>query len=259
MATMAWRVVEREARVYRRLWRSNFFSSFVSPALYLGAMGLGLGGLVDERSQGVGDLTYLQFIAPGLMAATALQLAAGDSLWPVMGGMKWMRTFHAMVSSPLRPADVFIGLTSWLAVRLSFGSTIFVAVAAALGGVRSPQAVLAIPFAVLTGVAFAAPIMAFTASQEDDSHFGLVMRLVVLPLFLFSGTFFPVTQLPGPLQSAVWISPLWHGVELCRAATTGTWGDNGALTALVHVAVLVGVMVAGGWLGTRTFSRRLAS
>jgi lipooligosaccharide transport system permease protein len=257
MTTAAWRVVEREARIYRRLWRGNFFSSFVSPSLYLGAMGLGLGGLIDARGRTAEGLTYLQFVAPGLMAATALQLAAADSLWPVMGGMKWMRHYHAMVAAPLRPGDVYVGNLLWLAARLTISSTAFLLVAAALGGVASPGAVLAVPAAVLGGVAMGAPLMAFAATQDHESRFGLVMRFVVLPLFLFSGTFFPISQLPGPLQPLVWLSPLWHSVELCRAATTGHWAAPGP--TLAHLVLLVALLMASGLAGIRSFTARLAS
>jgi lipooligosaccharide transport system permease protein len=259
MSTMAWRAVEREGRIYRHLWRGNFFSSFVSPLLYLGAMGIGLGGLVDARSQGIGDLPYLQFVAPGLLAATALQLTAGDSLWPVMGGMKWTRHFHAMVASPMRPADVYLGGLLWLAARLVVSSSAFLVVAAMLGGVRSPGAVLAVPAAVLAGVSLGAPLMAFAATQDQDGNFGLVMRLLVLPLFLFSGTFFPVDLLPDGVRPLLWLSPLWHGVELCRAATTGRWSALGPVATLAHVAVLGALTAAGAAVGIRTFTRRLTA
>jgi lipooligosaccharide transport system permease protein len=257
MAAPALRVVEREARVFRRLWRGNFFSSFLSPLLYLGAMGLGIGGLVDARTGGVGDLTYLQFVAPGLLVATALQLAAGESLWPVMGGMKWSRHFHAMVAAPLRAPDVLAGTLAWLAIRLVVSTTAFLIVATVLGGVASAGAVLAIPAAVLTGVAMAAPISAFSAGQQEDSRFALVMRFVVLPLFLFSGTFFPVEQLPDWLRPFVWCSPLWHGIELARAATTGRWPAPALV--LLHVLFLLAVLAAGWVWAVRTFTRRLAA
>jgi lipooligosaccharide transport system permease protein len=259
MTALALRVVEREARVYRRMWRGSFFSSFVSPLLYLGAMGVGLGGLVDARSQGVDGIPYLQFVAPGLLAATALQTAAAESLWPVMAGTKWLRTFHAMVSAPMRASDVFLGTLVWLGVRLTVMASAFLVVATAFGGIRSAWGVLAVPAAILTGVAIGAPVTAYAATQEQEANFGLLMRLIVLPLFLFSGTFFPVDQLPAALQPLVALSPLWHGVELCRAATTGQWPEAGAAAVVTHVAVLVGVALLGAFLGTRAFARRLTA
>ncbi|HUF33872.1 MAG TPA: ABC transporter permease [Acidimicrobiales bacterium] len=249
------RVVEREAQVFRRLWRGSVFSSVLTPVLFLGAIGIGLGGLVDEASSDVAGLSYLVFVTPGLLAAGAMQSAAGESLWPVMAGHKWMRTYHAMVASPIRALDVYVGELAWTAVRTTIGAVAFLAVAAALGGVPSWWGLLAVPAAVLCACAFAAPLSAFAATQQTDVSFSVIMRLGIVPLFLFSGTFFPVTQLPAGLQPLAVASPLWHGVELCRMATTGTL--SGA-RAVGHVAVLVAVVAAATWWGVRTFRRRLA-
>jgi len=249
------RVVEREARVFRRLWRGSVYSSFITPVLFLAAMGVGLGGLVDERNGGAGGMDYLTFVAPGLLAASAMQTAAGESLWPVMAGTKWVRTFHAMVATPVGADDVYGGFIVWTAVRVAMSSSAFLIVAALLGGVPSLWGVLAVPAAVLCAAAFAAPLAAFAATQDSDVTFPLILRLAIVPLFLFSGTFFPVSELPPGLRAASALSPLWHGVELCRAATTGSaeWG-----AVVVHIAVLTGC-VAAGWLwGTRTFTRKLA-
>lgn len=254
------RVVEREALVYRRLWRGSVFSHFVAPTLYLAAMGVGLGGLVDARSsQFGGATTYAQFVAPGLLAATVMQSMVGESLWPVMGGIKWIRNFHAMAATSMTATDIFTGLLVWHALRVLISSAIFLTVALAFGALASPWAVLAIPAVMLCGVSFAALVTAFTATQESDERFVLVMRIGVLPLFLFSATFFPITQLPAWLQALAWLSPLWHGVELCRAATTGIAPSGGAAMLVAHVLALV-VFVSIGWLGgTRALQKRLAS
>ncbi|CAN5836134.1 ABC transporter permease [soil metagenome] len=250
------RVVEREARVFRRLWRGSVFSSFVTPVLFLAAIGLGLGGLVDERNTDVEGLSYLVFVAPGLLAAGAMQSSAGDSLWPIMAGAKWLRTYHAMVATPVSAADVFGGHLVWTAVRTALSAGAFLLVATLLGGVPSAWGVLAVPFAMLGGAAFAAPLSAFAATQETDITFPVILRLGIVPLFLFSGTFFPIAQLPDGLQPLARLSPLWHAAELCRAATTGTlaWGST-----VGHVLVLAGFVAVGAWFGTRTFTRRLAA
>ncbi len=193
------------------------------------------------------------------MAATALQMAAGDSMWPVMAGTKWIRHYHAMVASPLESTDVMLGHLGWLAIRLTMAGAAFLIVAALLAALASPFAILALPAAVLTGLAFAAPLTAFAATQETDARFALVMRFFVLPLFLFSGTFFPISQLPTWMQAVAWVSPLWHGVVLCRSATTGSWPPGGAFGALVHLSILVAFVVAGISWGTRSFARRLVS
>jgi lipooligosaccharide transport system permease protein len=249
------RVVEREARVFRRLWRGSVYSSFFTPVLFLAAIGLGLGGLVDERNRAVAGVDYLTFVTPGLLAASAMQTAAGESLWPVMAGTKWIRTFHAMVTTPLAARDVYGGLIVWTAVRVSMSATAFLVVAVLLGGVPSLWGVLAVPAAVLCAAAFAAPLTAFAATQDTDVTFPLILRLAIVPLFLFSGTFFPVNELPGALRALSAVSPLWHGVELCRAATTGSvdW-----TAAIVHIAALIGCVAAGWSWGTRTFTRKLA-
>jgi lipooligosaccharide transport system permease protein len=249
------RVVEREARVFQRLWRSSVYSSLVTPVLFLAAIGLGLGGLVDEHRGAVEGLSYLEFVAPGLLAASAMQTAAAESLWPVMAGTKWVRTFHAIVATPVGPGDVYGGFVTWAAVRVGISAIGFLLVAALLGGVPSLWGVLAVPAAVLCGAAFAAPLAAFAATQQVDVAFPLILRLGIMPLFLFSGTFFPIEQLPGWLQPMAAVSPLWHAVELCRGATTGS--IVGAW-ALVHVAVLAGCTAAGWQWGLRSFTRKLA-
>lgn len=248
------RVLERELVVFGRLWRSVAVAGVFGPLLYLGALGVGLGGLVDERAGRVDGLRYLQFVTPGLVAATAMQGAAGAALWDVMGGTTWQRSFHAMVATPLSPADVFAGFVGWICVRAGLASAAFLAVAAALGGVPSAWGVLALPAAMLTAAAFAAPFAAFAATQSREAAFPLVQRLIVMPLFLFSGTFYPVDQLPGWLRPAAAASPLWHGVELCRAATTG----RGSASLVASVAVLLACVAAGAWWGRRTFARALA-
>jgi lipooligosaccharide transport system permease protein len=248
------RVVEHQAAVYRRFWRGSAFQYVLNPLLFLGALGFGLGGLIDQNQGNVGGVDYLAFVTPGVLAASAMQAAAGESLWPIMAGVKWIRTFHAMVATPVAPADVFSGVLVWTAARALVGATVFLAVAALLGGVLSAWGVLAIPAAALCALAFAAPLGAFSATQETDFRFPVIMRLGIVPLFLFSGTFFPVSQLPDWLQPLAQVSPLYHAVELCRGATTGSI-DPGA--AVVHVAVLLAFTLAGWLWGSRTFTRRL--
>lgn len=259
MNVAAMRVVEREVLIYRRLWRGVLFSQVVQPVLYLVAMGIGLGGMIAAAGNTVGDLTYLQFVAPGLMAATVVQSATGESLWPVMAGTKWMRFYHGMVASPMRATDVYIGNLIAIGIRFAMSSTAFLIIATILGAILSPWAVFAIPAAAAGALAVAAPLTAFAATQETDHRFPLILRFITLPMFLFSATFFPLSQLPEWLQPFAWISPLWHSVELCRAATTGSWGTGGAIGAAAHVLVLGAYIAVGYVWGTRTFTRRLAT
>jgi lipooligosaccharide transport system permease protein len=245
---------------YRRTWRGSIYSSVLNPVLYLGAMGLGLGALVDARhpgglgTSGLGGVSYLVFLAPGLLAASAMQTAVGESTYPVLGSVKWLKTYQAAAATPLRPGDIFHGHLLFTAMRLTMNCSIFLVVMAAFGAVRSPWVIAALPVAVLTGLAFAAPIEAYAITREKDQSFSLLFRFGMIPLFLFSGTFFPITQLPGWIRPLAYLTPLWHGVALCRSLSLGT-ATAGA--ALGHVAYLVAVAAIGVAVGRRTYRRRL--
>jgi lipooligosaccharide transport system permease protein len=248
------RIVERDLRVFARLWHAFAFSTFVMPVLFLAAMGVGLGGLIDDRPGSVQGLSYLHFVTPGLLVAAVMQQAAGESLWAVLGGIKWDGRFIAMVASPLRARDVYVGSLAWPVLRGVATSAVFLLVATLLGGVVSPWGLLAVPAAVLCAAAFAAPLSAWSITKDSDAPFAMVMRLGVVPLFLFSGTFFPISTLPTAVRPLAWASPLWHGVELARAATTAqvSWPAAGA-----HVAFLLACVLVGSAWGIRTFTARL--
>jgi lipooligosaccharide transport system permease protein len=240
---------------YRRTWRGSIYSSLLEPLLYLASLGLGLGTLVNRHHPaGLGGVNYLAFLAPGLLAATGMQTAVGESTYPVLGSVKWNKTYQAAVASPLRPADVFHGHVLFVVMRLGMNCTLFLAVAAAFGAIRSPAALAAVPVAVLTGLAFATPIEAWAVTRTKDTSFAMIFRFGVIPLFLFSGIFFPVSQLPVWLRPVAYATPLWHGVTLCRALSLGT---AGLPAALGHAAYLAAVASAGLVAGNRTYRRRL--
>src|SRR5256885_11094967 len=239
MAVMT-RVVELRAMQYRRTFRASIFSSFLNPILFLAAMGIGLGTYVDRSgtaTQALGGLTYLQFLAPGLLAATAMQAAAFESTFPIIAGLQWQKVFHAMYATPISPRDIVLGNLAWIAIRLASIAAIFTIVMTLFGAAASPLILLAIPAAVLTGMAFSSPIAAYAATQRTPEKFNAVFRFGITPLFLFSGTFFPIESLPSFLQPIAWLSPLWHGVDLTRGLVLGTLGQNPAVM-LVHVIVL---------------------
>ena len=215
------RVVEREMRVFSRLWRGAVFSTFLSPVLFLAAMGLGLGGLVSEHTGKVSGLTYLDFVAPGLLAASAMQIASNEAMWPVLGAVKWVKNFHATVATSITAGELLVGYVLWVTLRAVLGATVFLLVAAALGAVPSAWGILAIPAGALTAAAFCAPLAAYSVGLDSDLSFAVILRVGLLPLTLFSGTFFPISQLPHWLRLFAMASPLWHGVELARDATTG--------------------------------------
>ncbi len=251
------RVVEHRAVEYRRTFRASAFSSFVSPVLFLTAMGLGLGGYVNRGgANALGGLTYLEFLAPGLLVATVMQSAAFEATFPIIGALNWQRLFHAMYATPLTPRDIALGTLAWIAIRMAMIATVFTAVIVLFGAARSPLVILGIPVAILTGMAFAAPIAAFSATQRTPSRFNVIFRFGITPLFLFSGTFFPIESLPAPLQGVAWLSPLWHGVDLSRGVVLGTIGER-PLVMLVHVVVLVAIVVVGSWATARLIEKRL--
>lgn len=253
------RVVETRALQYRRTFRASLFSSFLNPVLFLVAMGVGLGTYVDRSgtaTQALGGLSYLQFLAPGLLAATAMQAAAFESTFPIMAGLTWQKTFHAMYATPIRPIDIVGGNLVWIAARLTLIATIFVVVMVLFGAAASPLLLLAIPASVLTGMAFSTPIAAFSATQRTPEKFNAVFRFGITPLFLFSGTFFPISNLPSFIQPIAWLSPLWHGVELSRSLALGTIG-NDPVRIVIHVVVLVALAVGGTLWAFRTVEARL--
>ena len=252
MAVGALRVAERNAAVYRRTWRGTLFMTFLSPILYLATMGLGLGGFVDRNGTLVEGVSYLTFLAPGLLAAQAMNTASFECTYPVLGMIVWQRTFEGMLVTPLGVRGLLGGLLAWVTVRLTMVATVFLTVIFVFGASRSPAAVAAIPVAVLTGLAFAAPLIAFTATQKNDNGFAAVFRFGVTPLFLFSGTFFPVERLPAFIQPIAWVTPLYHGVELTRGIMLGRAEPA---SAVVHLLVLV-AFVVGGTVGAGVLLRR---
>ncbi len=241
---------------YRRTWRGSVVSSFVMPLLFLTAMGVGLGGYVDQGGSRSLGVSYLRFIGPGLLATTAMQIAVFESTWPVFGNLKWTKVYSAMIATPLRVVDVLNGHLIYVCFRLATTCAVFVGVLAAFGAVGSAAGALgAAVTAVVVGMAYATPVFGYSAWLQSDNGFALLFRLGLLPMFLFSGAFFPVSQLPGAVQWVAYLMPVWHAVELCRGFTLGTlsW-----LPTVGHVAYLL-VWVGAGWLlARRAFERRLA-
>jgi lipooligosaccharide transport system permease protein len=259
---MAWSFAVREFRFwltdYRRTWRGSIFSSVLNPLLYLAAMGLGLGTLVNAHGTArLGGLSYLAFLAPGLLAAGAMQSAIGDATWPVYGSVKWGGNYIAAAASPLSPGDIYRGHLMFITARIAMNCAIFLTLMSAFGAARSPEALLALPASVLTGLAFAAPVQAWAITRTTDGGFNILFRFGMIPLFLFSGTFFPVTQLPSWIRPLAYVTPLWHGVTLCRELSAGTLLAAGPGGALVHVGYLAVVAAAGLAAGTKTYRRRL--
>ena len=256
MLPVALRVVEVNARNYRLTWKGSAVTTFLSPVLFLAAMGLGLGSLVDRETgeRALEGVAYISFLAPGLLAATTMQTGASESSWPVMAGIKWVKTFHAALATPVGVGDLVAGHLAWVAVRLLMTSVVFVAVMVAFGAVSVVEGAVAIPPAVLTGMAFAAPVTAYTASTDEEARLSTLFRFAIIPMFLFSGTFFPVAQLPDWLEPVAYATPLWHGVELCRAASLGA---TTSVAAWAHTGYLALWTAAGWYLSVVALRRRL--
>jgi lipooligosaccharide transport system permease protein len=251
------RVVEAQVAWYKRVWRASLFSTFLSPVLYLAAMGLGLGTMVDSNSSPAelgGAESFIAFLAPGLLAAQAMQTGFGEGSWPVMAGIKWIKNYHAMLATPIGAADIALGLVVWSGVRLLLASTVFAVVVVLFDAASVLGIVAAIPAAVLTGLAFAAPAAAYTARLEDETGLSSMMRFGIVPMFLFSGTFFPIEELPDWLEPVAYVTPLWHGVALCRSLSLGTATFAGSVVHVAYLALWAGV---GTIAATRTFRRRL--
>lgn len=239
---------------YKRTWRGSLTVSFLYPVLYLAAMGVGLGSLVDKHVGHVGGVSYLHYLAPGLLAATAMQVGGSESMYPIMNAIKWDKTYFAMIATPLSYKDVLRGHVVAIACRLFSVCAVYLAVLAAFGVSDSDLAVLVIPAGVLTGLAFVLPIVAYSALQTSQMGFTAIYRMGLIPLFLFSGTFFPVSQLPGWLQPLAYATPLYHGVALCRGLVIG--GISGT-AALAHIGYLVALSLIGYFLAERSYRKRL--
>ena len=259
MSSASVRSLQSWAYRYKRTWRGSIVTSTVGPIMFLAAMGLGLGSLVNRGPAGgrqLGGVSYLVFLAPALLAAAAMQTAALEASWPVVAAVKWLKTYDAMLATPLRVRDILYGHLTWITMRVLLSSAIFLVVLAAFGAAKSPEAVFLLPAATLTGLAFAAPIAAYAVTLERDQGLTAIFRFGVIPMFLFSGTFFPVSQLPAALRPVAYFTPLWHGVDLCRHLDVGRASFLGSLG---HVAYLVVWVAAGTAVATVTYRRRLVT
>ncbi len=250
-------VLESYLVVYRRTWRGSVLGSFVLPVLIMVGFGVGVGHFVDAGGR-LGQVRYLDYIVPGQVALGALNLGTFESMWPVLSGFEWSRTFHSLIATPLRIADILSGELLFILFRLVTTSVVFLGIAALFGAVHSPWAVAVPLVCALLGLAAAAPVHAFSARVVSDSYFSLLMRFALIPLGLFSGVYFPIAALPGALRVVAYLSPLWHATEVCRAATL-PGVQLSALGIVAHLAYLGGWMALGYWLALRAFRRRLVT
>lgn len=226
------------------------------PLLYLSSMGLGLGALVDSGAGGVDEVSYLVFVGPGLLVSCIVMEASGEFTFPVMSGFKWQKHYFAASASPLSPSQVALGEVVAVGLRFVVESAVFWGFLLLYGAVTAPSSWLMIVIAPLAALAFGAPLLAFAATQNDEGfQFSFIQRFVVMPMFLFAGTFFPLAVMPPYLQWIGWVSPMWHGTQLARVVGYGM--PNPPWLTALHVLVLLVLLVGGTWLATRVFTRRL--
>jgi lipooligosaccharide transport system permease protein len=229
-----------------------------NPLFYLVAIGIGVGVLVSENSgtSGTGGVEYITFIAPALLASAAITGALDEAMFPVMEGFKWRKLFYAMNATPITGPQIALGVFIAALARVAFTVICYWAVLIAFGVMSVEQSWDIIPVTIFAAGAFAAIIMGITAKVKNDDYFMTVLgRLIIMPMFLFSGTFFPLNTMPIYLQPIGWISPLWHATELGRYFSYGY--SISAQMLIVHFAFLLALLIGGLALANRTFTTRL--
>ena len=250
----AWYVALHRFRVMKSYTGTVVVAGIGNPLIYLYALGVGLATIVDTELDGV---SYLVFVAPALLASAAITVASEEFTYPIMLGYKWNPTFTGMSASPLRPTQIVDGVVISVAVRMIVNLVLFFALILVFGAAPSPIAFLSILAGLLGGLAFGTVLMAYTSTLEEDTgQLAMVMRFVVLPMTLFSGTFFPLSTFPLWLQWIGWVSPLWHSTELARVFSYG-YAEPIWLT-VVHVAYLV-ALIGVGWVWARRIAVRRLS
>ena len=232
--------------------------AIANPVLYLVSIGLGVGAYIDKNTGGMGvdGVSYITFLAPALLATAAIQGAIDESVYPTLEGFKWDKIFFSMNSTPLSGNHIAMGVFFNSLIRVTFTAVIYWFVMLAFGVLESPRAWLAIFTAIMAGAAFGAMMQALAGMLEnEDIFFTVLQRFVIMPLFLFSGTFYPLTNMPIYLQWIGWISPLWHATELGRWLTYGH--EISTLMLYSNFVFLNSILVIAVIASRRIFTRRL--
>ncbi len=242
--------------VYKRTWKGTAISSFVAPLFYVVAMGVLLGGFIQgDPDKLEGATSYLAFLVPGLVAAHAMQTAVGETTYPVMSLIKWDRVYDSMLATPLRSRDLVLGTLGFVTFRVASTCAVFMLVLAPFGIYETWWgALLAYVAQVLVGTAFGSLVYALTSRLDSPEGFGVLFRLGVFPLFLFSGAFFPIENLGDVGAWVARLTPLWHGVNLSRMLILDhvDWG-----WAAVNTAVLLGLTALGLRLSLTGLEKRM--
>ncbi len=253
----AFRIASWNLTYYRRVWRLNLMSTFAQPMLYLLGLGVGVGSLVDRNTSSgdaLGGVPYAAYVAPGLLVTSAMTVAAMESMWPIMGNLKWSRGYHGIAATPLDATDIVLGHATWIAMRAGLTASLVAIALTCFSDTRHWGLVPAVLVATVVGLSFAMPIMAYSLVAEQDGSFAAIQRFVLIPLFLFGGAFYPLTQLPTFVQWVAKAFPLWHGVVVSRSLTTGSFD---APTAAGHVAYAALWAAAGTAVAVRNLRKKL--
>jgi len=232
-----------------------FFAAVINPTLYLVSIGIGVGSLIDSN-KGVDGVSYLTFLAPALLASAAIQGSSDEVIFPTMAGFKWERTFFGMRSTPITARQISLGLFIAAMLRTAVSVVIYWIALYFFGALDSNTAWLAMPAALFAGAAMAAVMLALAGKiEKEDFFFTIVGRFIMIPMFLFSGTFYPLSQMPIFLQFFGWLSPLWHATEIGRYLTYDYPVSGPAL--FMHFFVLSAMIVIGLTASFRIFAARL--
>ena len=256
----AFRVWQRNVTIFRKYWKTIMFPNFVEPFLYLAALGLGLGAFIQPG--GINGQSYVQYIAPGLLASNAMFAASFESTFNTFVKLKIDRIYDAIITTPVNAEDVVAGEYLWAGTRAALYGTGFLAVLATLGWILSPQdplvsspwAISIPPMLLLIGIMFSVMGTLFTSLIQRIDLYAYYFTLVVTPLFLFSGIFFPVEDFPAPVPQIAWFTPLYHAVNVCRELATGP-----SPAVLVDIAWILIFTLALALVPVQIMRRRLIS
>jgi lipooligosaccharide transport system permease protein len=244
------RVWQRNFMVYRNTWKISFMPPLLEPLFYLAAFGVGLGGLVGALAYGGKSTNYTAYIAPALIAINIMQSAFFENTYASFVRMFYMKTFDAMLATPLTIEEIITGEILWGATKSLIGTALMMIVISIFGLLHYPHALLLLPAAFLGGLAFGCAGMICTAIVPTIETFNLPLFLFITPMFLFSGTFFPLDNLPGWAQTFAKILPLTHLVELCRSLALGRLSAF-TLVAVVYLAIWSAVLFPLALMGMR--------
>jgi len=246
---MAWYVFKRHLAVFRRTWWSNVAFNFIEPFLYLSALGTGLGAFIPQ----IDGISYIQFIAPGMVAAAGMWAATFECTYSTFIRLHYQKSFHAMLAAPGTVTDAVTGDILFGSLKSMVFGLVILIVIGLWGQIQSPWAGLIPFFLLLPGTVFSLLALSYTGITPHIDYLGYYVTLFITPIYLFAGIFFPVSSMPAWVQYLAWVNPLYHSVEICRALVLG----NISAALWLHMAILLAYTVLLSWLPAYLFRKRL--